>query len=449
MKASVIVLSWNGMSDLRDCLDALQSQDLADFEVIVVDNGSTDGSADFVAAQYPDVLLIRNAHNLGFAAGNNQGLRAAAGDVLVLLNQDTVVRSGWLEALVEVIETHPQCGIAGGKALYPDGRIQHAGGYVDAKGGGSHYGHQQRDEGQFDQVREVDYVTGATLAISRQAYEAIGELDEGFAPAYFEDVDWCFRAREAGFRVVYTPQAVLMHKESSAGFDASHASLYDFHRNRLRLVLKHWPSERLLEQFMPAEQAWFEELAEGCERLITAVHHACLYHLLHLDEIVAWRACTLGATAAEADVLARALLTLRTTIPLKLARMGQEEEDSGGPRHGPWAEMLADLRRREAVQVKPVRSAMPVVGPLLTAFRGPWNQAITAAYVLPMIQQQIEFNSRVVTLLEELVQGRLSEFGRFGTIMVEYLSEAAREIGELAQETQRLRALLEKSPPDA
>jgi GT2 family glycosyltransferase len=449
MKASVIVLCWDGMKDLRDCLDALKAQDFADFEVIVVDNGSTDGSADFVEAQYPDMLLIRNERNLGFAAGNNQGLRAAAGDVLVLLNQDTIVRPGWLAVLAEIIEAYPQCGIAGGKALYPDGRIQHAGGYVDAKGSGSHYGYQQMDEGQFDQVREVDYITGATLAISRQAYEAIGELDEGFAPAYFEDVDWCFRAREAGFRVVYAPQAVLMHRESSAGFDTSHASLYDFHRNRLRLVLKHWPSERLWEEFVPAEQAWFEEMAEGGEHLIAAVHHACLYHLLHLDEIVAWRACTLGAVVGEADVLARALLTLRASIPLRLARKGQGEEDSGGPRYGPWAEMLADLRQREAIQARPVRSAMPVVGPLLTAFRRPWNQAVTAAYVLPMIQQQIEFNTRVVTLLEQLIQGRLSEFGRLDTILLEYLREAAREIGELAQETRRLRALLEENPPDA
>jgi hypothetical protein len=111
--------------------------------------------------------------------------------------------------------------------------------------------------------------------------------------------------------------------------------------------------------------------------------------------------------------------------------------------------MLADLRQREAIQARPVRSAMPVVGPLLTAFRRPWNQAVTAAYVLPMIQQQIEFNTRVVTLLEQLIQGRLSEFGRLDTILLEYLREAAREIGELAQETRRLRALLEENPPDA
>ena len=98
MKASVIVLSWNGMDYLEDCLKAVLSQDYAGFEVIVVDNGSTDGSADLVAERFPQVQLIRNERNLGFAAGNNVGLQAATGDVLILLNQDTVVQPGWLAA---------------------------------------------------------------------------------------------------------------------------------------------------------------------------------------------------------------------------------------------------------------------------------------------------------------------------------------------------------------
>ena len=436
MKASVIVLSWNGMGDLRECLDAVRSQDFIDFEIIVVDNGSTDGSADFVASHYPDVRLIRNERNLGFAAGNNQGLRVGTGDALVLLNQDTAVQAGWLKALVKAVVSDPTCGIAGGKALYPDGRIQHAGGYVDERGCGSHYGYRQRDEGQFEQVQDVDYVTGATLAISREAFEVIGRLDEGFGRAYYEDVDWCYRAKGAGFRVVYTPHAVLVHKESSAAADLSHEGMYYFHRNRLRFVLKHWSTECLVEEFLPAERSWLKGLDAGSGSLIAAMHHAYLYHLLHLDDLIGWRMSALGTQGDDADALAKVLVDLRTTFPSILSQASRE----GSAEVAPENALIAELRSREVIREKPARSEIPVLGRILTAFRGLWNRAVTAAYVLPMAHQQTEFNTRVVTLLEQLTKDRLY------AVLSEYLSEDGRELGELARELDQLRTLIEKQP---
>jgi GT2 family glycosyltransferase len=436
MKASVIVLSWNGMGDLRECLDAVRSQDFIDFEIIVVDNGSTDGSADFVASHYPDVRLIRNERNLGFAAGNNQGLRVGTGDVLVLLNQDTAVQAGWLKALVKAVVSDPTCGIAGGKALYPDGRIQHAGGYVDERGCGSHYGYRQRDEGQFEQVQDVDYVTGATLAISREAFEVIGGLDEGFGRAYYEDVDWCYRAKGAGFRVVYTPHAVLVHKESSAAADLSHEGMYHFHRNRLRFVLKHWSTKCLFEEFLPAERSWLKGLDAGGESLIAAMHHAYLYHLLHLNDLIGWRMSALGTEEDDADALAKVLVDLRTTFPSILSQASRE----GSAEVAPEDALIAELRSREVVREQPARSEIPVLGRILTAFRGLWNRAVTAAYVLPMAHQQTEFNTRVVTLLEQLAKGRLY------AVLSEYLSEDGRELGQLARELDQLRTLIEKQP---
>ncbi len=432
MRASVIVLSWNAMNDLRECLDALRAQDFADAEIIVVDNGSTDGSADLVARDYPDVDLIRNERNVGFAAGNNQGLQHATGDVLVLLNQDTVVRAGWLNALVEALLSDPQCGIAGGKALYPDGRIQHAGGYVDERGAGSHYGYGQRDVGQFEQTREVDYVTGATLAISRKAFELIGGLDEGFTPAYYEDVDWCYRTKASGLRVIYAPHAVLVHKESSAAAGSSHEQMYHFHRNRLRFVLKHWSAERLLGGFLPAEQDWLNGLGEGGEQLIAAMHHAYLYQLLHLSDLTEWRTSTPGALQNEADALAAVLLTLRAIAPLAPGRKAWTDV---------WVDALSELRQREAIREERVPSRIPVVGRILTAFRHLWNRAITASYVLPMAHQQTEFNTRVVNVLEQLAQDR-----RFA-VLSEYLSENGRELGTLARELGQLRTLVEKQGP--
>lgn len=440
MRASVIVLSWNGMNDLQECLDAVRSQDFADLELIVVDNASTDGSADFVASHYPDARLIRNEQNLGFAAGNNRGLRAATGNVLVLLNQDTIVRAGWLQALVEALVCDARRGIVGGKALYPDGRIQHAGGFVDDQGNGDHYGYRQKDEGQFEQVREVDFVTGAALAISRAAFVAAGEMDEGFGTAYWEDTDWCYRAREAGFQVVYVPQAVLVHKEASMAAKESHEAMYGLQRNRLRFVLKHWPARRLVDEFLPAERAWLEGLGDGGEWLVAATHHAYLHHLLHLDELVRLRAPALGTATHDADTLARVLLTLRAIVPIKPATLASARGTSSESTHQAWADALADLQQRASLREQPARSRIPVLGWLLTALRGPWNRAVTAAYVLPMLHQQVEFNTRVVAVLNQLVHGQEA-------VLSEYLGENGRELGELASEIRRLQRLIEGANP--
>ena len=489
MKGSVIILSWNGMDYLEDCLSSVLSQDYPDFEVIVVDNGSVDGSADFVAERYPQVRLIRNERNLGFSAGNSVGLRAATGDVLVLLNQDTVVQTEWLSSLVKAISVNHNVGIAGSKALYPDGTIQHAGGYVNERGEGKHYGYQQEDVGQFDQLRDVDYVTGAALAVTRQAFEAIGELDKGFAPAYYEDMDWCYRARRASFRVVYAPRAVLVHKETSKIVDASRESMYIFHRNRLRFVLKHWPLSQLVDQFVSAEQAWLESLDEGGERLVAAMHRVYLYHLLGLTDIVSRQRGLADASLDEADVVSHVLMLLRTVTPLRPARLATGSalvqlaslspmgDAVGATESAPaedlavdlpqelsptfpeplvpvLAETLGELHQRWIIREHQFASDVPVLGPLIAAFRHRWNRISTEWYVRPMIQQQIEFNALVVTMLEQIIE-RLNlhvaaierqkhDRRRLGEVLAEYVAENGREIGELAKHIRELGILIEE-----
>jgi GT2 family glycosyltransferase len=252
MKASVIVLSWNGMDYLEACLNAVLSQDYPDFEIIVVDNDSVDGSANFVAERYPQVQLIRNERNLGFAAGNNVGLRAAAGDILVLLNQDTAVQPGWLAALATTLEDET-VGIVGCKILYPDGEtIQHAGGYLDWPLGLSfHHGCEERDTGQYDQARDVEYVTAAAMGIRRSVLATTGPFDEGFFPGYFEDADLCFRAQAAGYRVVYTPDAVVVHHESGSFERTLHGKPYLVFRSRFRFIFKHYTPAQIAEEFVP------------------------------------------------------------------------------------------------------------------------------------------------------------------------------------------------------
>jgi len=256
MKASVIVLAWNGREYLEACLSAVFAQDYPDFEVIVVDNGSTDGSADFVAERFPQARLIRNERNLGFAAGNNVGLRAATGDVLVLLNQDTQVRPGWLGALLSAFDDET-VGIAGCKILYPDGRtLQHAGGYFEWPSGLSfHYGGNEEDQGQYDTVREVGYVTGAAMGIRRAVLETVGWLDEDFFPGYFEDTDLCYRARAAGYKVLYIPSAVLVHHESASFARTSVGKPYSVFRGRWRFILKHFTPQQVISEFIPFQKS--------------------------------------------------------------------------------------------------------------------------------------------------------------------------------------------------
>lgn len=397
---AVILPVWNGMRDLPACLAALERQQGVAFEAYVVDNGSTDGSAGFVADRYPTVRLIRNETNLGFARACNVGLRAAQGHaILVLLNQDTEVRADWLARLTAPMEHDASIGIAGSKALFPDGTIQHAGGELNRQGITRHIGYRQPDEGQFAFLREVDFVTGAALAITRAAYEAIGDLDEGFAPAYYEDVDWCWRAREAGFRVVYVPDSVLVHKETSVLLDRGYDAELTLHRNRLRFVLKHWSLHQLVDEFMPAEQRWLNSLGWQGERIVAAMHRAYLYQLLHLGDIVEAREQAFPRSAEEVDGLAAVLLGLRAVYPLRPANLENAELAASG-----------------------VVQAAPASGPV-SALRRRYPWLSLAGMLSPLIRPL----------------ARLSNQQQLAQVLVEYIRENNREISELAREVDALK----------
>lgn len=266
MMVSVIIPVWNGRALLEDCLQALVRQRTSAGhppEVIAVDNASADGSADYIATRFPQVRLIRNSYNQGFAGGCNRGLEAASGAVLILLNQDTVVQPGWLAALSDAV-AEPAVGIAGSKLLYPDGKtIQHAGAWVEWPVGlAHHFGYGEPDDGKWDAPRGVECVTGAAMAFRRSVVERIGMLDEGFWPGYFEDTDFCLRARAAGLDVWYSPHAVALHQESTTVTNQAERS-YHYHCGRLRLLLKHLSPRRWIDEFVPAESAYLAACVRG------------------------------------------------------------------------------------------------------------------------------------------------------------------------------------------
>ncbi len=280
---SVVIPVWNGEAHLAACLEALFAQEGVELEVITVDNGSTDGSVELLRQRFPSVRLIENGRNLGYAGGCNVGLGAARGEVLLLLNQDTVVQSGWAAALGAALED-PLVGVVGCKLLYPDGRVQHAGGILRwPRAEPDHWGHNEPDDGRWDAPREPDYVCGAAWGMRRQTFEQVGKLDEGFWPGYYEDDDYCLRVRQAGLRVLYIPEATAVHAESTSLRPRSPAYLGAFHRGRLRLVLKHLPPEQFLASFVPAEREWLSGPVARDERLaLPGVYRAALRMLPRL-----------------------------------------------------------------------------------------------------------------------------------------------------------------------
>jgi hypothetical protein len=213
-------------------------------EIIVVDNGSTDNSAKSIKKIYPQVKLIENRRNLGFCVGNNVGIKKASGDLIILLNNDTIVDSGWIKEILKKAKD-PKVGIVGCRLYFPRTKvIQVIGfrskflGYREAIGSG------EEDIGQFDSVDNVDYVCGASLAIKREVIAKIGLLDSKFC-AYNEDIDLCVRAKKAGYMVT-TSNAVVYHYKSLSFDRLPLRKEYLYIRNNLYLIIKHYPPKSLL-----------------------------------------------------------------------------------------------------------------------------------------------------------------------------------------------------------
>jgi GT2 family glycosyltransferase len=234
---SIILLNWNQPEFTLDCLKSLEKVDYPAFDVIVVDNGSKDGSPAQIRQAFPDVTLIENPTNLGFAGGNNVGVKRAlanGADYLLLLNNDTEVAPNLLRSLVDVGESDPRIGALGPKIYYFDHQnvIWSGGGAVDRFGEPKHLRENQVDTGQPDRVEDVDYVTGCAFMVKRAVVEKVGALDDRFF-IYFEETEWCSRIKRAGFRIVYAPQARMWHKISMVQRTTSRRYLYLMTRNRL------------------------------------------------------------------------------------------------------------------------------------------------------------------------------------------------------------------------
>ncbi len=214
-RCSIVIPVWNRAELTEQCLDALRLLRCdTPYEVIVVDNGSTDRTAQ-VLAEREWVREVRNTENRGFAIACNQGARAARGELVLFLNNDTIPRAGWLDALVAALDRDPGAGVAGAKLLYPNGRVQHAGiaisHAVDAPA--LIYRGIDGDDPKVNRRRSLRAVTGACLLIRAELLRELGGFDEGYRNS-FEDADLCLRAVERGWGVLYEPASVVVHLES-------------------------------------------------------------------------------------------------------------------------------------------------------------------------------------------------------------------------------------------
>lgn len=262
MKVFIIILNFNGKDFIFQCLESVKK-----LETIVVDNASTDGSVGLVEQRYKEVKILRNKNNLGFAEGNNVGIRYAlknGADYVLILNSDTIVEENLVVQLIKVANLDPKIGILGPKIYFAPGFefhkerykpkekgrvIWYAGGKIDWNNVlASHRGVDEVDKGQYEKTEETDFASGCCLFVKREVFEKIGLFDPKYF-LYLEDNDFCQRARKADFRVVYVPKAKMYHL--NAGSSRVGGPLHDYYltRNRLLFGMRYAPYRARLALF--------------------------------------------------------------------------------------------------------------------------------------------------------------------------------------------------------
>ncbi len=244
-KVVIVILNWNGKHLTVECLESLLKIDYSNYEILVVDNGSTDGSQEYFRGRYQRVGLLENEENLGFAEGSNVGIRRAVdcqADYILLLNNDTVTHERFLSELVRVAESDSKIGFVGPKIYFYDchGRrdiIWCAGGRINLWiGKGLNIGKREKDTGQYEEIKTVDWVPGTCLLARREVVQRIGLLDSTFF-AYMEEIDWCVRGYRAGYTSMFAPKAKIWHRVTASG--GTFRYRYYLTRNQFWFMQKH------------------------------------------------------------------------------------------------------------------------------------------------------------------------------------------------------------------
>jgi len=243
-KVSIVILNWNQRDMTLACLESLRKISYPNYEIIIVDNGSTDGSIEAIKKEFPELTVIENGRNLGVAGGRNVGIeyvQQRGTDYLLLLDNDTIVHKDFMTEMVKAGESDNRAGILTGKIYFysePD-KIWCAGCSLSLyRRHISAIGYDEIDKGQYDDIREVEHVAGCCLMIKKKVIDEIGILDQNFIEYFTEDTDWCLRARKKGYKIMYVPKAKIWHhviKKTSV----SERYWYLKGRNLMWLMRKH------------------------------------------------------------------------------------------------------------------------------------------------------------------------------------------------------------------
>ena len=428
LSVGMVVVSYGSARWLPECFDSLLEAVAAypgPTRLALVEN-NPDPAVLKATRQAITPYLARGVEywpaptNLGYGGGANWGWeQLGPTDLQIVLNPDMRFRADWLRAFVKPFERDLKIGIVGCKLLTGEGLIQHAGGILGRGSAlGLHFGYGEPDDGRWDEAGAVEFVTGAALGIRSDLNRQLGSFDPAFFPGYYEDVDLCWRARQAGYTVWYEAGAVAWHYEGAAfgrGYDYYRVS----HRNRLRFVLKNFGSRRLLQEFLPTERLRLRGQLDQYDRRASAN----LYRL------------------AARSFVAR-LENKEKIPPLKPSPLDDNNFDFNPSDQTSAAQAerltahLGEVKAGWLVEEKPFRSRLPFVARLRERF----NSISTRWYVQPILAQQVEFNAAVARALEDL--GRL-------TLGQESASEMqttvlAQRLLDLENRLSRIEILLEK-----
>lgn len=240
----IVILNWNRKLLTENCIKSVLYY-YPDYlkKIVVIDNASTDGSIKYIKNEFPGIKIIRNRKNLGYSGGSNVGIRFAlknSADYVIILNNDIEIKANFAEGLLKPFKAEANVGIIGGKVLDPDKKTVQSAGYIlkrdfwsKARSNGL-----DKDNPQLKKVRDVDFVSGAAFCVRRDVFEKIGLFDERFF-MYFEEADLCVRAKEAGFKILYSPHSEVIHNQGSTSGLLSPLFTYYNYRNHLLFINKH------------------------------------------------------------------------------------------------------------------------------------------------------------------------------------------------------------------
>lgn len=291
---SIVIPVYNQWNYTYSCLQSiLENNEWIEYEVIIADDVSTDDTVN-ILDYVENIKLSRNEENLGFLRNCNKAAKLAAGKYIVFLNNDTNVQKDWLKHLVELMENDSSIGLAGSKLVYPDGRLQEAGGIIWNDASGWNYGRlDDPEKPEYNYVKEVDYISGASIMVRTDLWEAIGGFDERYVPAYFEDTDLAFEARRHGYKVVYQPKSVVVHFEGVSHGTDTNSGMKSYQVVNKNRFYKKWQDVLHKYHFENGKNLyWARDRSQSKKTILVIDHYVpqhdkdagskCTYHYLQL-----------------------------------------------------------------------------------------------------------------------------------------------------------------------